>query len=247
MSTERRRHRLVSISVSIVVVALCIAVGFWRASTYLRRPAGEGTADLCRSDADCASQFTCRVRKLQGGRTGLACRVRGSGREGERCRSPAMEIHEGCLESLRCNYGFCGRPCEPDAPNACPAGMQCRDSGEGSSCVPTCKPGGCPPPTGCAAVDGDFAICAIPIGERCDLHPCKPGTVCLARYHQERTAVVESRCVVSCAASKPCPAGQFCDDGECATPCHLDASECPPGMFCSAALSKGTLARCWPE
>jgi len=72
-------------------------------------------------------------------------------------------------------------------------------------------------------------------------------TICLVRYLQERTAVVESRCVVPCTASNPCPAGQFCDDGECAMPCDLDAGECPVGMFCAAALSRKTLARCWPE
>ena len=51
----------------------------------------DGTA-LCRSDGDCAAQFVCRPRKLRDGRMGRACRIRGTGREGEPCRSPAKEI-----------------------------------------------------------------------------------------------------------------------------------------------------------
>jgi hypothetical protein len=219
------------------------AVGYWR----LRLPTDSqyGPA-LCHSDGDCAAQFVCKLRKFRDGRMGRACRIRGTGREGEPCRSPAKEIHESCLEALRCNYGFCGRPCEPETPESCPVGTRCRDSGEGPACVPACTTGTCGAPAQCAAVDPDFTVCAIPIGDRCDLHACRPGMVCRAWYRQQRTATLETRCVIPCVASKDCSAGQFCDEGECATPCRLAAADCPSGMFCAAAVS-GDASRCWAE
>jgi len=198
MSTERLRGRVAALLVVVMVATTGLVVGYWRMRLSTDHPTD---GNLCRSDDDCAAQFVCRPRKLRDGRMGRACRIRGTGREGEPCRSPAMELHESCLAALRCNYGFCGRPCAPDLPEACPSGMRCRDSGEGFSCVPSCNPGACMAPMQCVVVDPDFTVCAIPIGERCDLHPCRPETVCRSQYRQGRTVLVESRCVVPCAAA----------------------------------------------
>src|SRR5438128_1523956 len=123
MPVERPRRWAAVMAVVAAVAALAGAVLYWRSGQGLTEL--QDTAAACHSDADCAAQFVCRPRKLRDGRMGRACRIRGMGREGEPCRSPAKELQESCLEALRCNYGFCGRPCGPGALEPCPAEMRC--------------------------------------------------------------------------------------------------------------------------
>jgi hypothetical protein len=96
-------------------------------------------------------------------------------------------------------------------------------------------------------VDADFAICASPGGERCDIHSCKPGMVCRGLLLPiPQSPIVETQCVVSCSEKSPCPSGQFCDDGECATPCRAGSKDCSPPMVCSEAITQRREWRCWP-
>ncbi len=238
----------------IAVTAAVLAVGgaaYWRhlRGRMTRAPLG---AELCESDRDCPGPLYCKEMKLASEgelRMGRLCRVRGTGREGDACRSITHDLHEACIEALRCNYGICGRACEPSVLDSCPAGMRCREQAEPSSCVPSCRGAAdCPAGTECAWVDADFAICASARGDHCDVHPCKPGAVCRSLFLPiPQSPIVETRCVVPCTKESPCPSGQFCDEGECAIPCRIDAQDCPPPMACSDAFVPKNGGRCWPE
>jgi hypothetical protein len=246
MPNERTLRILIGIAVP-AVTTVAAALLLWNL-TFAKPGRGSADTDFCHSNWDCPGSAVCKQLKLADGRLGRMCRVRGTGREGDFCRSPPRDSHESCIEALRCNYGFCGRPCDPFDPETCPTGTRCRDSGEGPSCVPSCRGVTCPADTECAWIDADFAICAESTGEHCDVHPCKPGMLCLARYRQiPQHPTVETRCVVACSETAPCTAGQFCDDGECAMPCRLGGNDCPAGMTCSEAVTPRKEGRCWPE
>jgi hypothetical protein len=237
--------------VGAVAVALATAggVAYWR---YLGRRGGGASfgVQICESDWDCPGSLHCKEMSFSG-EDGIQhvrlCLVRGIAREGEPCRSNTRDFREACIDALRCNYGVCGRSCDPSAPDSCPAGTRCREGFEPPSCVPACRgPADCGGAE-CAWVDADFSICARPQGDRCDVHPCKPGMVCRSRFLPlPQTPAVETRCVLPCSKESPCPSGQFCDAGECAIPCHLMAQDCPPPMVCDHPLGQQQW-RCWPE
>jgi hypothetical protein len=249
-----RTGRVLGIAAGVVaLVALAAAGGavYWRHLQRRIAYAPFGTS-LCESDWDCPGPLYCKEMKLasEGAvRMGRLCRVRGIGREGEACRSNTHDLREACIEALRCNYGVCGRGCDPSVPDSCPAGMRCRDEAEPPSCVPSCRGAAdCPAGTECAWVDADFAICVGARGERCDVHPCKPGMVCRSLFLPiPQSPIVETRCALPCSKQSPCPDGQFCDEGECAIPCRAGSQDCPPAMVCSEALYPRAEWRCWPE
>lgn len=244
-----REARLVAAALGVpIAIALFVRLALFGAPSFAPHPERSApSTDLCHSDDDCADLFVCRQARFRDGGIGRACRVRGTREEGEPCRSPAQELHEACLLTLRCNYGFCGRPCGPGTSDECPTGSRCRDSGEGASCVPTCEGGACPAGTECVHIDAQFALCALLIGEDCGKRPCTPGKVCRTHYKAGRTPIVESQCVTPCASNDACQAGHFCDDGECARRCRLDRDDCPAGTFCAVAVSRNDVGRCWPE
>lgn len=247
-----RLKRTLAVVGGIAVVVSMVAAGgvvYWRFLRQRYASASLGAND-CESDWDCPGPFHCQELKVGvNGESRMLhmCVVRGIGKEGDPCRSYTRDFHEACVEALRCNYGVCGRSCDPFERDSCPAGMRCRGQFEPPSCVPSCRgPADCAGAE-CAWVDADFAVCASARGERCDVHPCKPGTVCRGLFLQlPQNPVVETQCVVQCSKESPCPSGQFCDEGECAIPCHLNAQDCPSPMVCSYPLGQRTW-RCWPE
>jgi hypothetical protein len=237
----------------IAVAAAVVAgggVAWWR-SLPRGSPRASAGAEMCESDWDCPGPFSCKEMKVAGEdgvRMGKLCRVRGIAREGDPCRALTHDFHEACIEGLRCNYGVCGRSCDPAAPDACPAGTRCRGWFEPPSCVPSCRgPADCAGAE-CAWVDADFAICASARGERCDVHPCRPGMVCRSLFLPfPQNQVVETQCVVPCSKESPCPSGQLCDERECAIPCRAGSQDCSPSMVCAPAVGQRRKWRCWPE
>jgi len=223
---------------------------YWR--SLLRRGARASVgAQICESDWDCPGSFSCRQMNFageDGWQPGRLCRVRGIGREGDPCRSLTHDFHEACIEGLRCNFGVCGQSCDPSVQDSCPAGTRCREEEEPPSCVPSCRGSADCGGAECAWIDANFAICARPRGERCDIHPCRSGTVCRSLFLPiPQSPIVETMCAIACSKESPCPSGQFCDGRECATPCRTGSQDCETHMVCAPALFHLPEWRCWPE
>jgi len=192
-------------------------------------------ASECQTDLQCADGFTCRTLKSRGrGPLVRSCVVRGSAKEGEPCSS-SFTFRQGavCRPGLVCN-GYCGRPCQPGAPESCPEGALCLEGSEGPSCMPTCEGRSCPEGQECVHIKDGSSVCARIWGDNCQRQACPEGTTCSVGYLPGRPGEVRMNCTQWCGADHPpCSEGSVCEHGECRRPCERDnPSACGPKETC---------------
>lgn len=186
----------------------------------------------CDTDANCEPGFVCRAIRARGPPVRL-CVMAGIRKAGERCQEFPLNRDAACDAALRCNFTFCGRPCQPSAPSSCPENHTCLDhQAQGPSCVPSCPPTGCPEGKQCIRMRGDFSLCGHLDGDDCHAHPCPQGQEC--GWELSSTSVtVRKWCFQPCDQARPCPEGLACFHGECRTPCDQDGPDtCEPPLQC---------------
>ena len=126
---------------------------------------------------------------------------------------------ETCALGLRCNEGWCGRPCQPDESTSCPEGFFCREGVNGPSCLPTCGARGCPEGQQCIALGEGISVCAVVRGENCQKVPCPEDSLCSVwppRYRESRLVLKMACSRLSCGDGEPaCPPGTSCTRGVC--------------------------------
>ncbi len=178
-------------------------------------------ASECETDLQCAEGLTCRVLETLGnGPRVRFCVPKGRRKEGEPCLRGASIHKNACEEGLIC-AGFCGRPCQPDAPESCPMGYTCRRGPDGASCLPTCKDLSCPSGQECVELGGEVSVCASVMGQNCQREPCEEGALCSMAYPRldQGRMHLKMECVRSCGEGKPpCAEGSLCVRGRCRRP-----------------------------
>ena len=196
-----------------------------------RAPAGHGRCmdSECATDMDCEEGTWCRTFPSQGGGVSIrACdTLHGERGEGEPCAERFNSKQRTCRHDLRCNGGWCGRPCELDESTSCPEGFFCRPGLDGPSCVPTCEGRACPEGLRCVRQTGGVSVCAQLDGEDCWSTPCSEGLGCAtldSRVNQGRTRV-SMECVRACGPEQPpCTPGFHCVENACRRTCGEAAS-----------------------
>ena len=152
----------------------------------------------CRTDLQCREGQTCQtLRTLDEGPLVRVCVDPGGRKEGEAC-VPAMGPEKStCAQGLRCNDGWCGRPCEMDEPESCPEGFFCRDGLNGPSCLPTCEGRTCLEGQQCVPMEEGVSVCVKVLGENCRRTPCPEGQQCNFgpfRYTKSGVAKLKMAC-----------------------------------------------------
>jgi hypothetical protein len=206
-------------------------------------------ANECESDLQCESGFMCATFKYSDTPAIHLCVIRGERKEGERCAEFPVHEKHGCQPGLLCNSGFCGRPCRPDGPPACPEGFACHPGTNEPACLPSCLRTGCPPERQCVRMSGDYAICAVVHGHDCEKQPCSPGEVCRRILtHLREPQTVNMECALPCGGKdgERCPQGTACVSHYCERTCDEGApGSCHPGERCARVIGpKGRLAIC---
>lgn len=143
-----------------------------------------------------------------------------------------------CAQGLLCT-GWCGRPCQLDAPESCPSGFYCAQGPDGPSCRPTCEGRTCPEGQQCVTYEGRTSVCAVVRGQNCQQHPCAQGQECKLYYPRIRAdgLLMGMECVQPCEEGKvSCPEGLVCTHGACRRPCEPGApNTCGPDEACTAS------------
>ena len=192
-------------------------------------------ASECMTDVQCPDGFACRsFTTLNSGPMIRFCAPIGPQQEGHPCMQGLGVNTFACAQGLRC-AGWCGRPCELDAPATCPEGFFCGKGPEGPSCLPTCEGRTCPEGQQCIRFEGGTSVCAAVRGQDCQQTPCAEGFEC--RRHFPRTGaqglVVGMECVQPCGEGAACPEGLVCSHGECRRSCEPDTlGACGPDEAC---------------
>ncbi|MET0404683.1 MAG: hypothetical protein ABW123_19870 [Cystobacter sp.] len=195
------------------------------------------TDSHCVEDKHCPEDFTCQPYALDDGRSLInACSRVGIRKEGEECDVLTVESDSGCERGLVCQ-DWCGRPCTPEEPTACPEGFFCRESLEGSACQPTCRGRACPDGQRCIDVGGMRSVCAKIHGTDCQAAACGPGQDCSARTYPWAPGEVWMQCSQTCgfAGKPPCPEGTACAVHRCRPTCSMDGgTSCEEGFKCTS-------------
>lgn len=174
----------------------------------------------CMTDLQCTEGRTCQaLPTLDDGPPVRACVDPGSRKEGEPCVLARKPLENTCASGLRCNEGWCGRPCQADEPTSCPQGFFCREGLNGPSCLPTCEATGCPGGQQCIAMGEGSSVCAVVRGENCQKVPCPAGGLCSVWPPRYKDSGLELRMACShlpCGDAQPaCPRGTSCVQGSC--------------------------------
>jgi hypothetical protein len=139
-------------------------------------------ASECETDLQCDQGLTCQVLETLGnGPRVRFCVPQGRRKEGEPCLRGASIHKNACEEGLLC-AGFCGRRCEADVPESCPAGYTCKRGPDGFSCLPTCQDRGCSAGQECVDLSGGVSVCASVVGQNCQRQSCEEGARCSVAY-----------------------------------------------------------------
>lgn len=195
----------------------------------------ECTDSRCMKDEDCPEEFSCVPVKTRSEKALVRrCALVGQRQEGESCEVLALTQHLGCARGLRCQEGWCGRPCELDDPSSCPTGFFCAEGHEGPpSCLPTCKGRPCPEGQRCLRASGGAAVCRQLEGPDCTKTPCPEGHQCKLLSPPQRPWELRTECRRSCDFQTPCPQGFVCYHFECRQECDPQGtSTCGPGQIC---------------
>jgi len=207
-------------------------------------------ASECETDHQCEPGFMCTPLIHDTTKLIHLCLIQGTRREGQSCQQFHMKEQWGCEPGLICDHGYCGRPCDPHVPSACPEGFFCHGDTRLPTCLPSCLRSGCPQGRQCIRLNGDFSICATVHGQNCDKQPCPQGEECQrALDPRPWSQVVNMWCAPACneQEGRTCPAGSVClNNRYCARLCDEGAPEtCAPGERCTKMFTPGkTFAAC---
>ena len=193
------------------------------------------TDSQCTQDAHCPVDFSCQaLRTAGGGPLVRYCVPHGKRREGEPCIGLPEDQDSACAPGLLCAAGWCGRPCQLDAPTSCPVGFFCADVASGPACRPTCEGRTCPEGQQCIRENEGASACAVVHGQDCQRVPCPEGRECLASFSAKRQVEVWMTCHPECGEHlAACAEGAVCDRGSCRKPCQPEAPNvCEPGYRC---------------
>jgi hypothetical protein len=147
----------------------------------------------CMTDLQCREEGTCQtVRTLDEGPLVRACVDPGWRKEGEACVLAMGPEKNTCARGLRCNDGWCGRPCDLDDSGSCPEGFFCRDGLNGPSCMPTCEGRNCSEGQQCVPMEDGVSVCVKLLGEDCRRTPCPEGLQCaMGPFRYTKSGVVK--------------------------------------------------------
>jgi hypothetical protein len=201
-------------------------------------------ASECETDFQCEPGLTCTPVVHTDASVLRLCLIRGARKEGEGCESFHLKEEWGCAPGMICSSGYCGRPCKPDEPSACPEGSFCRGGARLPACLPSCLRSGCPPEKQCIQLDGELSVCATVHGQDCSKQPCPQGQDChRALGHRWQSQVVNMWCAPACneQAGRPCPGGSVClNNRYCARLCDEGTPEsCAAGERCTRMFRPG--------
>lgn len=199
-------------------------------------------ASECMTDLQCEAGFTCQaLRAVDDGPWVRSCVPIGQRQEGQPCLQGFGIKKNACAQGLLCT-GWCGRPCQLDAPESCPSGFYCAQGPDGPSCRPTCEGRTCPSGQQCVTYEGRTSVCAVVRGQNCQRHPCAEGQECKLYYPRIRDngLLMGMECVQPCEEGQAsCPEGLVCAHGACRRPCEPGApATCGPDEVCTAVPGK---------
>ena len=185
---------------------------------------GECLNTECATDSQCEPEKYCRTFPTM--KEGLALR-RCDKRDGERPEGDACVVgytyaEDRCAQGLRCNRGWCGRPCRLGEASSCPEGFFCQEGLDGPSCVPTCEARGCPEGLQCAREAGGISVCAQLRSSDCPAGSCPEGSRCTLTNLSRVDAGLALRleCIAPCGEGFPvCPSGRVCAASHCLRTC----------------------------
>jgi hypothetical protein len=194
------------------------------------------TDSECTVDTQCPEGFSCQPLPTAGAGPWVRyCIPHGVRKEGETCLSIPPDQDSACTPGLLCSRGWCGRPCQLDAPASCPEGFFCADTIPGPACRPTCEGRTCPEGQQCIRDSREAAsACAVVYGRDCQHSPCGEGQKCLAVFSMKTQVSVWMECLPECGQGlPPCAPGLVCDRTTCRRPCAPDGPNvCEPGFKC---------------
>lgn len=202
----------------------------------------------CEVDTQCPEGQACRAFKTQGdGPLVRLCVATGTRKEGQGCSRLPNRQDQACEQGLLCNKGYCGRPCQPGAPDGCPKGFVCGEGAEFASCLPACEEGQCPQGQECVPFEGRFAACAQVVGDNCRRAPCPQGQECRIGQAPGEGDRVSMECLTPCDdRERPCPAGSVCFFGYCGRVCDPKSEgACGPGEFCNLHINPTSREKFW--
>lgn len=150
----------------------------------------------CETDAPCPKDYVCRTRKVPDENALIRqCVFVGTQQEGQPCFISGFTPEEACAPGLYCDGYHCGRPCELDAPAACPEGFVCRAGLDTPFCQPSCRDGDCAEGQECVVNSTGAASCMRVNGADCQRSPCPEGQRCHVSYTPgAREWTVNRRC-----------------------------------------------------
>ncbi len=153
----------------------------------------------CMTDLQCSEGGTCQtLPTLDDGPLVRACVSPGLRKEGEACVLAREPRRSTCARGLRCNGGWCGRPCELDDSKSCPEGFFCRDGLNGPSCMPSCEGMSCSEGQQCIPMEEGVSVCVKLLGEDCRRTPCPEGQQCTMgplRYTKSGVVKLKMACM----------------------------------------------------
>jgi hypothetical protein len=199
----------------------------------------------CEADGQCEPGERCRtLRTLGGGPPLRRCDLdSGERAEGELC-AVSLSFERGrCRTGLRCNQGWCGRPCRLGEASTCSEGFLCQQGLDGPSCVPTCERHGCPEGLQCVREAGGISVCAHLRGSDCPDGSCPAGSRCTFTNRRLLAKGLRLRleCIAPCGEGLPaCPSGQTCIADRCWRTCDPQGpTACHPEEQCVYRVDLG--------
>jgi len=191
----------------------------------------------CLTDAQCLDGQVCRLLATEGqGPLVRYCVPLGIRAEGERCVEIASSREGACREGLLCGgaAGFCGRPCQLNAPASCPLNFFCVPDIPSPLCLPSCEQTRCPEGMHCIRHEEGASACARVYGPTCQQTPCPNGQRCEVIHAAARPGIIWSECEERCGDGQPpCPHGRVCDGWSCKQPCDPNGpNTCDEGYRC---------------
>ncbi|SEM24293.1 hypothetical protein SAMN05444354_113159 [Stigmatella aurantiaca] len=156
------------------------------------------TDSQCLTDLQCPQGQVCRPVATEGeGPLVRFCVPIGRRQEGERCLALAKNLEAACAAGLLCGgkEGWCARPCQSGATDACPVGFFCAETALEPVCLPSCERQGCPAGQHCIRYEESASACAEVQGDNCQSTPCPEGLRCQVEYERARPGQVRMNCV----------------------------------------------------